>query len=90
VENIDWIDWVQWPAMLATLIAAWLIGSLRRGRRIAGFVCFLLSNALWIAWGLYAHAWALIVLQVCLAVLNVRGAKKNDDARATAPSDAPG
>ena len=25
---VDWIDLLQWPAMVATVIAAWLIGSL--------------------------------------------------------------
>ncbi len=41
-----------------------------------GFWIFLLSNALWIAWGIHDKAWALITLQVCLAALNVRGVKK--------------
>jgi hypothetical protein len=81
---VDYIDWLQWPAMLATVIAAWLVGSLRKGRRLAGFYCFLFSNVLWVIWGVYASAYALIVLQICLAALNIRGVLKND-----APSDAP-
>ena len=36
-----------------------------------------MSNLLWCIWGWYAGAWALIVLQVCLAALNIRGVKKN-------------
>lgn len=75
---MDWIDLLQWPAMLVTVIAAWLIGSLRPGRRFIGFCCFLLSNLLWVIWGWHAQAWALIVLQVCLALMNLRGVKKND------------
>jgi hypothetical protein len=39
---------------------------------------FLLSNLLWIIWGWHVRACALITLQVCLAVLNIRGAQKND------------
>jgi hypothetical protein len=39
---------------------------------------FLLSNFLWVVWGFYAGAYALIILQVCLAALNIRGAQKND------------
>ncbi|HWV09333.1 hypothetical protein [Pseudomonas sp. GD03944] len=74
---MDLIDLVQWPAMLATVVAAWLIASLERRRRTIGFWCFMLSNVLWIIWGLHASAWALIVLQVCLAGLNIRGARKN-------------
>lgn len=75
------LDLLQWPAMLATVIAAWLIGSLNKRRRTWGFWCFLLSNVLWVIWGWYASAWALITLQVCLAVLNIRGVKKNDPDR---------
>ena len=76
---VDWIDFLQWPAMVVTVIAAWLIGSLRSGRRTLGFWCFLLSNLLWVVWGWYAGAWALITLQVCLALMNIRGVKKNDN-----------
>ena len=38
----------------------------------------LLSNLLWVIWGWHAEAWALITLQVCLALMNLRGVKKND------------
>ena len=38
------------------------------------------SNLLWIVWGWYAHAYALIILQICLAAINIRGAQKNDPA----------
>jgi hypothetical protein len=79
-DELDvFIDLLQWPAMAVTVIAAWLIGSLRPGRRFVGFCCFLLSNLLWVIWGWHAEAWALIVLQVCLAAMNIRGVKKNDD-----------
>jgi hypothetical protein len=44
------------------------------------FLVFLLSNLLWIVWGWYAHAYALIILQICLAAINIRGAQKNDPA----------
>jgi hypothetical protein len=47
-------------------------------RREIGFWCFLLSNALWIVWGWHDGAYALIVLQIALAVLNIRGAYKNE------------
>jgi hypothetical protein len=36
------------------------------------------SNVLWAVWGWGARAYALIILQVCLAVINIRGAQKND------------
>ena len=72
------LDWLQWPAMLVTIVAAWLVGSTSRRRRTVAFWTFLASNALWIAWGWLAGAWALVALQVALAAINVRGARKND------------
>jgi hypothetical protein len=72
------LDLVQWPAMLVTVVASWLVGSKDERRRNIGFWVFMLSNALWIVWGSHAGATALIVLQVCLAAMNIRGAMKND------------
>ena len=69
---------VQWPAMLVTVLASWLVASSHDGKRNAGFWIFLLSNGLWIAWGVYSGAMALVVLQVCLAAMNIRGAKKTE------------
>ena len=71
------IDWIQWPAMIVTVIAAWMIASQRKFKRNWGFWLFILSNVLWIIWGVTDGAWALIVLQVALAALNIRGAVKN-------------
>jgi hypothetical protein len=72
------LDWLLWPAMLVTVLAAWLVASNSKSRRNLGFWTFLLSNALWIAWGLQARADALVVLQLALAALNIRGAFKTD------------
>jgi hypothetical protein len=74
------IGFVQWPAMAVTVAAAWLTGSSAKRSRKWGFWLFLVSNVLWIVWGYHAHAWALIVLQVCLVLMNARGAKKNEPA----------
>lgn len=74
----DWINLVQWPAMAITLYAAYLLGSQRADRRIVGFSMFILSNVLWIAWGWHDQAWALIVLQLGLLAMNVRGIVKNE------------
>lgn len=75
----EWLAWLQWPAMVASVLAAWLVGSTHAGRRKLGFWVFLASNVLWVAWGLQeGGAWALIALQVALAVLNVRGLRKNE------------
>lgn len=75
---MDWVNLMQWPAMLVTLVAAWLVGSLGTGGRHAGFWLFLLSNVLWIVWGWHAEAHALIALQIGLAAMNVRGAVKTE------------
>jgi hypothetical protein len=72
------LDFLQWPAMVATLVAAWLVASQRKGRRSAGFWLFILSNVLWAVWGWHDRAYSLIALQVGLFVLNLRGAKKNE------------
>jgi len=77
------IDWLQWPAMAATLVAAWLVASQRRRPRLAGFALFVVSNVLWIAWALPIGAHALIVLQIGLFVLNLRGIRKNEPAAST-------
>lgn len=75
-----WVDLVQWPAMVASVVAAWLVASSRESRRNWGFWWFLVSNVLWIAWGWHDRAWALVALQVALAALNVRGVSKNQPA----------
>ena len=78
---MEWLGLVQWPAMIATVIASWLVASQLKQRRNWGFWWFLLSNVLWLAWGWHAQAWALIVLQFCLAALNIRGAIKTEPAQ---------
>ena len=74
---------MQWAAMAATVAAAWLVAAQHKRRRQIGFWVYLASNVLWVIWGLHDRAWALIVLQFCLAALNLRGIRKNDP-----PSDA--
>lgn len=64
--------------MAVSLYAAYLIGSQRAGRRVFGFWMFILSNLLWIVWGVHDEAWALIALQVALMAMNIRGIWKND------------
>lgn len=79
---MDAWDLLQWPAMVATLGSTWLVGSTRKSLRMVGFCTFLVSNALWVAWGWHDRAWALVALQVGLAVLNVRGVTKNETSSA--------
>lgn len=75
---MDYLHQLQWLAMLVTIAAAWLIASQSKRRRKTGFWLFLVSNALWMVWGWYDRAYALVVLQIALALLNIRGAHKNE------------
>ena len=72
------IDLLQWPAMAVTIAAAWLVGAQSRKKRTAGFWVFFLSNVLWSVWGWSQGAYALLLLQIFLAVTNIRGVYKND------------
>ena len=85
---MDYLDLLQWPAMVVTIAAAWLVASRSSRKRTAGFWCFLLSNVLWAVWGWHSSAYALIVLQIFLAVTNARGVYKNDPAVNEASSGA--
>ena len=73
---MDLLNLVQWPAMVVTVVASWYVASSREGKRNWGFWLFLASNVLWIVWGVHTGAPALIVLQVCLSAMNIRGAMK--------------
>ena len=75
-QDVMDLDLVQWPAMAVTVVASWLVASTTESHRNAGFWVFMLSNVLWVVWGVSAGAFALIALQLCLAVLNIRGAVK--------------
>ena len=72
------IDLLQWPAMAVTLVAAFLVGARHARKRIIGFYTFVLSNIMWIVWGVHDGAWALITLQAGLCAMNVRGIVKNE------------
>jgi len=76
----DMLDLLQWPAMAVSLYAAFMIGSKKSGKRVFGFWMFILSNLMWIVWGVHDEAWALIALQVALMAMNVRGIFKNESA----------
>jgi hypothetical protein len=76
---VEFLIILQWTAMAVTVSAAWLVASRSKFKRNIGFWIFLLSNFLWIGWGYYDHAYALIALQVALAALNIRGVFKTED-----------
>lgn len=74
---MDWLDLLQWPAFVVTVAAGWLVASEESRRRLWGFALFLVSNALWVAWGWHDAAWALVALQGFLVVTNIRGVIDN-------------
>lgn len=74
---MNWLDLVQWPAMVVTVVSAWMVASQRKWKRNEGFWLFLLSNVLWVIWAAHDRAYALIFLQLCLAALNLRGIYNN-------------
>ena len=74
------LDAIQWPAMAVTLLASWLVASSNERSRERAFWCFMASNVLWVVWGWHDGAFALIALQVGLFALNIRGARKTEEA----------
>lgn len=75
---MDYLNLVQWPVMVVTVAAAWLTASQQKRKRAWGFWSFLLSNVLWVVWGVHDTAYALVAMQIALAVMNIRGAYKNN------------
>jgi len=70
------LDLMQWPAMLASLLAAWLTAYPDKRKRNLGFWTYLLSNILWVVWGWHEGAYAVAVMQIGLAALSIRGVYK--------------
>ncbi|MDE2365798.1 MAG: hypothetical protein KGM95_02565 [Betaproteobacteria bacterium] len=72
------LSWMQWPAMVMNVLSVSLLTSRSKRKRHAGFLLSLLSNVLWIVWGWYVQALAILVLQIALATINIRGVNKTD------------
>lgn len=64
--------------MVITVLSAWFVASRTEWKRNRGFWLYLVSNLLWILWGCHDHAYALIVLQIVLAITNIRGVAQNE------------
>ena len=65
--------------MAVSLAAAFWMGSKNPNKRILAFWLLIGGNLMWIGWGWGDEAWALIVLNVGLLALNIRGIRKNED-----------
>jgi len=80
----DLLDLLQWPAMGVTVLASYWVASTHPRKRVVGFWLYLLSNVLWSIWGWHTSARALVLLQACLAAMNIRGfvkASRDDGSR---------
>ncbi len=64
---------LQWPGMVLGLIGAVLIGYVDARLGFAGFVCFLLSNVCWIAWGLHRGGRGLVIMQSLFVITSLMG-----------------
>lgn len=71
------IDLLQWPALVLSIVGAWLVGSNVRQQRAAGFLLFLLSNALWSMWGIGIAAWGVVITQAFFTWTSIRGLRTN-------------
>ncbi len=81
VQTMLSANWLQWPAMIISVVSTWLIASKSEGYRKVGFFGNLAGNAVWIMWSVGSGAIAVIVLQILLAVTNIRGVVKADEAK---------
>jgi hypothetical protein len=68
---------LQWPALGMSLAGAWMVADPRASYHAAGFACFLLANVLWLAWGVNARAWALVIMQLLFTITSIRGLWSN-------------
>lgn len=71
------IDLLQWPALVLSIIGAWLVGGRRANQRLAGFLLFLASNVLWSLWGLGIAAWGVVITQAFFTWTSIRGIRTN-------------
>ena len=64
---------IEWSAAAVALLGAWLLGYRPSVLRLAGWVCFLISNVLWGLWGLSVGAVPLVIMQGFFLITSVRG-----------------
>jgi hypothetical protein len=61
---------LDWLAMLASLLAVYLIGNKNR----LGFLSFVVANVLWIVLGLFLiHSIGIALGNACFLIMNTRG-----------------
>ncbi|ODT62234.1 MAG: hypothetical protein ABS69_22995 [Nitrosomonadales bacterium SCN 54-20] len=75
---MDYFNLLQWPAMVINILSVWLLTYQAKRMRHTGFLFSLLSNVLWVIWGWHVEAFAVLGLQLALATINIRGARKTN------------
>jgi hypothetical protein len=72
---LSWLsqyDGIDLPATAVTFVGIWLLGNKHK----AGFLCTILGNLLWLIIGLRIRSSGLLIANLGLAVLNMRGYRK--------------
>jgi hypothetical protein len=73
-------DWLQWTATALALVGAWLTGDHLPFHRVIGFVLYILSDVLWIIWGVKNKKplpWGFITMYSVFTFLSARGVWNN-------------
>lgn len=70
-------DLIQWPAMVVAILGAFYVGGVSRRHRFIGFVLFLVSNLLLIAWALMGWHWGIFIMQMVFTCTSIRGLNSN-------------
>lgn len=67
---------LDWIGTIMVLIAAFILSSKKSSKpknRMYGFIFFLISNILWIPFAILLHAYGLLITQIILFFINLRG-----------------
>jgi len=70
------IEILDWSGTIFVLIAAFIIGGKKASIpkvRLIGLVFFLTANALWVPMAIILQTWGLLMSQVILVLINLRG-----------------
>lgn len=73
-------DWLQWSATALALAGAWLTGDSFPSHRAVGFVLYIVSDVLWITWGMKTKRpvpWGFILMYTVFTFLSARGLWNN-------------
>jgi hypothetical protein len=64
---------LDWPAMATALVGSYLVGNTAVRSRRWGFSLYLVSNLLWITWGLITGTMALTIMSLAFCYTSGRG-----------------